>query len=127
VHASGELVVVGDITRGVRERRARGTRGALDWKYSFRLYAFVPLILMFGAVGGIDLLAKDVWWQRVIGVTLVLATALVVGVLVRWLVRPVDPMSQERRTQYYEEMRFANLWREATASLAGWRARRRAP
>lgn len=82
---------------------------------------------MTGAVGGFDLLAKDAWWQRVLGVALVLATALALGALVRWLMRPVDPMSQERLTQYYEEMRFANLWREATASFAGWRAQRRAP
>ena len=40
-HSSGELVVV----RVYRDRRRRGTRIALDWKYSMRSYLFGPSLL----------------------------------------------------------------------------------
>lgn len=103
-HSSGELV----IADGVRDRRARGSRVALDWNY-FRLYAFVPLILMIGFAGGIELVSQEPWWQRLLGVALLLVIVLVIGSLVRWLMRPVDPASKERVRQYHDEMRLQNL------------------
>lgn len=98
------------------ERRRRGTRLALDWKYSSRLYAFVPLVLMMGLVGGVDLLGKATWWQRVTGAVLLLASVVCVGLLVRWLRRPVDAASKERLRKYYDDMRLRNIWRDVRGS-----------
>ncbi len=99
-----------------RERRRRGTRLALDWKYSFRLYAFVPLVLMMSFVGGFDLLGKAAWWQRVTGAALLVASGVCVGLLVRWLCRPVDAASKEQLGKYYEDMRLRNIWRDIRGS-----------
>lgn len=126
-HSSGELVFTDDFMQGVRERRSRGTRAALDWKYSFRLYVFVPLTLMIGIVGGLDLLGNGHWWLGLAGLLVLLSSAVIIGLSARWLLRPVDPMSKERLRQYHEEMRLQNLWREARASYAEWRTGRRAP
>ncbi len=111
-HASGEFVVADDFLHAVRERRRRGTRLALDWKYSFRLYAFVPLALLFGFVGGIDLSGDDAWWQRLAGGLLLLASTVVLALLIRWLGRPVDPASKEKLHKHYDEMRLGNIWRD---------------
>ncbi len=99
---------------------------ALDWRYSHRLYLYVPLALMFGLSGGVNLMGKEAWWQELLGALLLVSTVVTTAMLVRWLLLPVDPMSQERLHQYYEEMRFRNLWCEAKALYAGWRARRTA-
>lgn len=115
-HASGEFVVGDGFLRDFEERRRQGTRLALDWKYSSRLYAFVPLVLMIGLVGGVDLLGKVTWWQRVTGALLLLATAVCVGVLVRWLRRPVDAASKEQLRKYYDDMRLRNIWRDIRGS-----------
>ena len=100
---------VDGIVRGFRERRRRGTRVALDWRYSLKRYLAVPTIIVFGFLGGLDLLGQHSRWQQALGVLLLIATVLIMGVLGRWLLRPVDPLSRDKLHRRHKEMRSTNL------------------
>lgn len=118
-HSTGEFVLLQDY----KERRRRGTRAALDWKYSIRTYLFVPFGFAMGSFGGLDLLDKEPLWQQVGGALLIVATLVAGAALVRWLLLPVDPQSRARLDAYYEEMRWD--WGALNRHLRSRRERRR--
>ena len=105
-HSSGELVVI----RGYRERRGRGTRIALDWKYNARAYMFVPVGLLMALFAGVALLEGDAWWKQFGGALVVIAVLVATGALVRWLLLPVDPDSRAALEAYYDDMRWDWGW-----------------
>jgi hypothetical protein len=93
-----------------RERRARGTRCALDWRHGYRQFLMVPIGLQCGAFGGFDLVSKGAWWQRELGVLVLAATAAAIGALARWLIRPVDEDSLQRLLARREELKWRTIW-----------------
>jgi hypothetical protein len=76
-----------------RQRRERGTRKPLDWRYSSHDYLFVIFFAVaFPAFGGIDLAFRhEAVWQRLIGLLLLAFVAAEVTLFVRWWRKPVDP------------------------------------
>ncbi|HVM06913.1 MAG TPA: hypothetical protein VM345_00490 [Acidimicrobiales bacterium] len=105
-HSSGEFVVL----HGYRERRQRGTRLALNWRYNARTYMFVPLGLVMAASGGLTLLTDGAWWKETAGAVIVILVLVATGALVRWLLLPVDAESKARLEAYYEDMRWDWGW-----------------
>jgi hypothetical protein len=90
----------------MRERRARGTRAALNWNDNFRLWLTAAFGLLFLSFGLIELITSSVTWQRVCGVVVAAACLLLVAFLVRWLLRPVDPESLDRLRTTRESSRL---------------------
>ena len=105
-HNSGELVIV----RGYRERRNRGTRVALDWKYGLRGYLLVPTVMLLALASGFDLLSSGIWWQALGGALVVLAVLVIAALIVRWLLLPVDVDSKARLDEEHENMRWDWSW-----------------
>lgn len=105
-HWSGEVEPIFAV---IRERRRRGTRAALDWRYEFQTYLGLMVVLFFALAGGVDLLDGERWWQPVVGSLLLVSTVTVVGLLVRWIRRPVDPESKARLDAFHESMRWRNI------------------
>lgn len=87
------LAVFKSALEATRQRRQRGTRKPLDWRYSSREYLFVIfLAVVFPAGGGIDLAFRhEAVWQRLLGLLLLALVATEVALFVRWLRKPVDP------------------------------------
>lgn len=85
------------------DRRRRGTRAAMDWSAHGRTYLFVPPLLGLAALSALDLIGSDSPWQQAAGGAVLAATSVAMVVLLRWLLRPVDPESmaarQERRAK----------------------------
>lgn len=108
----------------VRERRRRGTRAALNWKYNFRIYVLVPLGFVVAVVAAVDLVEVGSAWRRSLGLVALLAIGVAVIGLVRYLRRPVDPDSARRRQEYYESMSFRP---DVDAAKAWWRRVSRRP
>ena len=108
-HSSGE---VEPIFAAIRERRRRGARAALDWNYEFRTYLGVVMGLFCAVVGGVDLLDGDRWWEPIAGALLLVCAATAIGLLVRWILRPVDPESKARLDQFHESMRWRNIFKK---------------
>lgn len=90
-----------------QERRRRGTRRPLDWRYSFRLYlGLIPATLLLGLSTGLRLLSNDDAWQDLLGLVLIASTIATAAAMVRWLQLPVDPDAQARLLAEHEENRL---------------------
>lgn len=84
-----------------RQRRDRGTRRPVEWRYWTRDYLFVGFVAVaLPAFGGIDLAFRhEAVWQRLVGLLLLALVAAEVALFVRWKRKPVDADALARYRQ----------------------------
>jgi Flp pilus assembly protein TadB len=100
----------------MRQRRARGTRAAINWADHLRPWLTVAFGILFLCFWVVELVTSSVTWHWVIGAVAATAFAVVVGLLVRWFRRPVDPESLERLRATRESSRLVSRQADAACS-----------